>query len=83
MDKACSLRRESQRKIYEIRDGESTIAGDILSNVISRVGLGGGEPLKSLHQGYPQHWVSVEKGVRAVRGWEFPPPRLSLPTLAT
>lgn len=20
--------------------------------------------------GYPQHWVSAEKGVRAVQGWE-------------
>lgn len=38
-------------EIYEIRDGESTIAGDILSNVISRVGLGGGEPLSHYTRG--------------------------------
>lgn len=49
----------------EIRDGGSAIAGGILSSVVvSRVGMGGGEPLISSRRG------TLGTEGQAGRGWE-------------
>lgn len=54
--------------MYDIRDGGSTVTGEILSSVVvSRLGVGGGEPLNSFSRGILN---TVREGVGAVGTWE-------------
>lgn len=71
--------------VYEIRDGGSTIAGDIQSNVVSRVGVGGEEPL-SPYTGMASAYSALgvrREGDESRPEWGVPPPRWTLPTTAT